>query len=422
MLAGISLLILLASVAIGFFRKMNVGIVALLGAVVLGYGSGQFSDSDIIAGFGSSLFLTLAGITMVFTMVQSNRSLELLIHKIIARIGNFIILVPIIFFIFSWLVSASGPGLIPTAALVAVIAIPVAKVSGYSPVMLAIMGVHAANAGRFTVLTVEGNLINELLGAQGYTESIIFPLCLSVTIIAVILSVIAFIWYKGYKVKYVESDTQIGAEKFTKEQLLTLAGMLVMVLLILVGGLSAGLAAFSVGAVLLFLRVSDEKTVFKNMPWGTILMVVGVGMLMNLVIASGGIDLLSAYLTSIMNPTTASALTCIIAGVMSWFSSTLGVVMPTLLPTVSNIINTVGGDVTVLEIVAAIGFAASSAGLSPASTAGSLILGAVTSDPQYKTQYESDKLFIELFAWAAVSIVIIAAIALTGYFRWFANM
>lgn len=331
-----------------------------------------------------------------------------------------VVLVPVIFFVFSWVVSAAGPGLIPTAALVAMLSIPIAHETGYSPVMLTIIGVHAADAGRFTMLTTEGNLVTDLLAAQGFEENIMFQINLSVTILAVILSVVAWVYYKGYKVNASSVNIKENNEKFTVQQILSLVGMLVMAILILAFNFQTGLAAFAVASVLILLKVCDESEAIKGIPWGTILLVTGVGVLMNLVIDLGGIDLLSSYLASIMTPATASPLSAITAGVMSWFSSTLGVVIPTLVPTVGSLIERVGGPVTVLELVAAIGFASSSAGLSPASTAGALTMGAIQGDPEYSKQYPADKLFIELFAWAAVSIVLIAAIALTGYFRWFA--
>lgn len=416
----ISLLMLLGAIIIGFFRKSNVGIIAILFAVILGYGSQMFSSNKIISGFSGSLFLTLAGVTLLFSIVRSNGALELLMKKIISKTGKMVVLVPVIFFIFSWVVSAAGPGLIPTAALVVMLAIPIAHETGFSPVMLSIIGVHAADAGRFTMLTTEGNLVTDLLADQGFTENIMFEINLSVTILAVILSVVAWVYYKGYKVNASSVNIQKNEEKFTVQQILSLVGMLVMALLILVFNFQTGLAAFAVASVLILLKVCDESEAIKGIPWGTILLVTGVGVLMNLVIELGGIELLSGYLASIMTPATASALSAITAGVMSWFSSTLGVVIPTLVPTVGSLIERVGGPVTVLELVAAIGFASSSAGLSPASTAGALTMGAIQGDPEFSKQYPADKLFVELFAWAAVSIVLIAAIALTGYFRWFA--
>lgn len=419
-IAGTSLIMLIGAICIGFFRKINVGIISILFAAALGYGSGMFTSKQITGGFDGGLFLTLAGVTLLFSIVRTNGALELLMRKIIAKTKNFVFLVPIIFFIFSWVVSASGPGLIPTAALVAMLAIPVAHETGFSPVMLAIIGVHAADAGRFTMLTTEGNLVTRLLEEQGFTENIVMKINVSCTILAIILSVIAWAWYKGYKVSSKDVKDSGELPKFTPYNLLCLAGMVIMALLILVFKLQTGLAAFAVASVLIIIGVCDEGTAIRGIPWGTILLVTGVGVLMNLVIETGGIDLLSGFLASIMTTRTASPLAGITAGVMSWFSSTLGVVIPTLVPTVGSIIERVGSQVTPLELVAAIGFASSSAGLSPASTAGALTMSAVQGDPEYAQQYKPEKLFVELFAWAAVSILIIAAIALTGYFRWFA--
>lgn len=415
----LSLIILVVVIAFSFFMKLNVGLIGVLAAAILGYGCGQFTGKEIIAGFNGGLFLTLAGVTLLFAIVRANGALELLIRKIILKVGKLVVLIPVIIFIFGWVVSASGPGLIPTAALVAVVAIPVARGSGFHPIMLSMIGIHAANAGRFTVLTVEGNLVTNILSEQGYTENIILPLCLSCTLLAVVLSVVSYIFYKGYKVKAGQLNIEVD-ESFTVQQILSLVGMLVMALLILLAGFEVGFAAFSVSAVLIILKVCDADVAIKSVPWGTIILVLGVGVLMNLVIELGGIDLLSELLASIMNPTTASALSACTGGILSWFSSTLGVVMPTMLPTVGSIITSVGGNITVLEIVGAIVFASSSAGLSPASTAGALIMGGVAGDPEYNQKFKPEKLFIELFAWAAVSIAIITAFCLIGYFRWFA--
>lgn len=419
-IAGISLAMLIGAICVGFFRKVNVGIIAILFSVILGYGSGMFTSKQITGGFDGSLFLTLAGVTLLFSVVRTNGALELMMRKIVSKTKNFVGIVPIIFFIFSWVVSASGPGLIPTAALVAMLAIPIAHETGFNPIMLAIIGIHAANAGRFTMLTTEGNLVTTLLEEQGFTENIVYKILVSCTILAVILSIIAWVWYKGYKVSARDVKDSGELPPFTMQNILSLAGMVIMALLILVFKFQTGLAAFAVASVLILIGVADESTAIKGVPWGTILLVTGVGVLMNLVIELGGIDLLSGFLASIMTPRTASPLAGITAGVMSWFSSTLGVVIPTLVPTVGSIIERVGSEVTPLELVAAIGFASSSAGLSPASTAGALTMGAVQGDPEYAQQFKADKMFIELFAWAAISILIIAAIALTGYFRWFA--
>ena len=125
------------------------------------------------------------------------------------------------------------------------------------------------------------------------------------------------------------------------------------------------------------------------MPWGTMILVCGVGVLMNLVVELGGIDLLSSGLASIMTEQTAAGFSGLTAGILSLFSSTLGVVLPTLIPTVGSLIAKVGAAVTPMELCAAIGFASSTSGISPASTAGALTMGAMTSDPEFAEKFET---------------------------------
>ena len=86
----------------------------------------------------------------------------------------------------------------------------------------------------------------------------------------------------------------------------------------------------------------DEKQAIKSIPWGVLLMVSGVGILMNLVIQEGGIDLITNALGGIMTEKTAAGLVGATAGIMSWFSSATGVVYPTMIPTVSGLVDQIG--------------------------------------------------------------------------------
>ena len=86
---------------------------------------------------------------------------------------------------------------------------------------------------------------------------------------------------------------------------------------------NVGLISFAVAVVLLLLNVADEKVVIKGVPWSTLLMVTGIGMLMNIVSDVGGVALMSNGLASIMTPKTAVAIQGFSAGILSWFSSAI---------------------------------------------------------------------------------------------------
>ncbi len=410
----LALIIFVAVVIIAFLKKMNVGLLAIAVAVVLGRFF-NIEDKVIISGFSTSLFATLVGITFLFTIVNSTGALELSAKKIVSLVGKKIWLIPIFVYIAGFIIAAVGPGAIPALAIIPPIAVTLALQVGYNPVMLALIGVTGLMAGRMTPITPEGVLISGILTGQGL-DDVMISVLISNIIMTITFSFIVYIVYKGYKVKSEGEGLKLSdTPKFTAQQLISLSGILVMLLLIIFVKVNVGLAAFLVATTLTFFKIGDESISLKNIPWGTIMLVLGVGVLMNIVDLAGGIDVLSNVLSSIMTPKTAAPIMGITAGLLSWVSSALGVVYPTLIPTVGGIVESVG-SVTVAELVAAIGAGGSCAGISPASTGGALILAALASNKANFTKEEEGKVFVSLFLWAVFALFLIAALAFLGVF------
>ena len=201
--------------------------------------------------------------------------------------------------------------------------------------------------------------------------------------------------------------------KFSTHQILTLLGFLVVIIASAFFKRNVGLISFAVGVLLVLLKAADEKQVFKTISWSTLIMVTGFGMLMETVIKVGGVTMLSNALASIMTPKTAVAIQGLTAGIMSWFSSAIGVVWPTLVPTVGDIAAQVGvspnGLISIMCLTAAF------AGLSPASTGGCLIMAANATDPEF-TKEKENKLFIQLFGISALMVILIVIAALLGLY------
>ena len=68
-MALISLGSLAAAIFLGFFRKMNTGLVCIGFALLLGKLAG-IPDKEIIGGFNYSLFLMLLGVTYLFGLAK----------------------------------------------------------------------------------------------------------------------------------------------------------------------------------------------------------------------------------------------------------------------------------------------------------------------------------------------------------------
>ena len=410
-LALISLIVLVAVILIGFFRKVNVGLVAILAVTIFGTCIGQ-SDSKTIGGFSASLFIMLLGVSFLCSVGITNGSLELMSKKFLQLSGGHAIVAPILIYLIGVVIAAIGPpGCVPALGIVAALSLPLGKSTGYNSVMLALIGEIGSFAGRFSPITPESVLIRSLAepqGIAGYQT----PLIIYAAVTTVILSLVVFFVFKGHKVETRRMEKE-DLPKFSVHQILTLLGFVVVIIACAFFKRNVGLISFAVGILLILIKAADEKEVFKAISWSTLLMVTGFGMLMEAVINVGGVTLLSNALASIMTPRTAVAIQGLTAGIMSWFSSAIGVVWPTLVPTVGDIAAKVGvspnGLISIMALTAAF------AGLSPASTGGGLIMAANATDPEF-TKEKENKLFVQLFGISALMLGIIVVAALIGLY------
>ena len=112
------------------------------------------------------------------------------------------------------------------------------------------------------------------------------------TITTIVLSVVIFLVFKGYKVKGAEGRVQEQLSAFTQKQIFTLIGFVVMILVCAIFKRNVGLVSLSVAVVLLLVNAADERPPSKC-PWSTLLMVCGVGTLMSVVSTVGGVELMS---------------------------------------------------------------------------------------------------------------------------------
>lgn len=418
-LAIVSLAALLAAIALGYFKNLNVGLVSIALSMILGLVF-DISAKELLKGFSSSLFFQMAGITFLFGIVKANGTLELTANKIIRLVGTNPIVISIAIFLIGAVLSAVGPGAIPCLAIMPVIAIPIAVSVGINPIMLSCIGDLGVQATRMSPLTPEAIVVSKLMEEQGLDGSTI-PLMIALAITCVILSVILFIYYKGYKPdrSYSTTETQ-ELPRLSFPQVISLVGLLALAVGVLFFSFNVGFAGFTIGVLLILIAGGDDKAALKSIPWNVIFMVIGVGILMNIISISGGIDLMVAALEKLLSARTASCGMGILAGIMSFFSSGLGVVFPTLIPTAGDLAAGIGGNP--IEICAAIVIGGTVTGYSPISTTGALMMAGVAQQERAEERFPSKRIFIELFAVAFIALGVLAVLGLLGVYSFAVNL
>ena len=413
-LSVISLIALVAVVAIGFIKKVNLGFLSLGVAYFLGIAGGM-TAKQISAGFDSSMFVTLVGVTFLFGMASNNGTLDLFSKKIVALVGKHTVLIPMLMFFLSAFISAIGPGHIAAGILMTTFAMYLAFEMNINPMSTALYAKLGANAGCASVLSMTGILAKNLSEPLGY-GGFGLHLFLAVLISGSAFTLVVYVLYKGYKVKADNPLKLSEIPKFNRDQFCTIIAIIVMVVCCIGFKLDTGLFAFAAAAVLILLGCVDEKKAIKGIPWGTLIFICGVGTLISVINKLGGISLVSDFLTGFMNARTATPILAATAGILSWVSSTTGVVMPALYPIAAEVCGTFGEGVRYVELISAITATSFAAAVSPLSTGGAIIMSSYSAAKETTTE-ELNKMFRTLFLLSVGNVCLNVLLSALGVFN-----
>ena len=410
----ISLVVLAAVVAVGFIKKVNLGFFAMGAAFVLGLAGGM-SASEIADGFNSSMFVTLVGVTFLFGMASNNGTLDLFSKKVVALVGRHTVFIPILMFVLSAFISAIGPGHIAAGVLMTTFAMYLAFEMKINPMATALYAKLGANAGCASILSMTGILAKSLSESMGYS-GFSLHLFLTTLLSGFVFTLVVYMGYKGYKVKADNPMKLSEIPKFNRDQLLTIAAIIVMVVCCIGFKLDTGLFAFAAAGVLVLLGAVDEKKAIKTIPWGTLILICGMGVLVNVIHTLGGITLISDFLTSFMSEGTATPILAATSGILSWVSSTTGVVMPTMYPIAASVCETFGSGVSYVELISAITATSFAAAISPLSTGGAIIMSSYSAARETTTE-EMNRMFRTLFLLSVGNVFINVVMAALGVFN-----
>lgn len=408
-----AILILIAiglSIWLGEKLDINVGLIAgafayLIGCFVLG-----MKVTDVVATWPTKLFLVIFGIGLFFNFAVVNGTLDKIASILLYRFRNQRLLLPLVLYFVTALVSGMGAAFFTSVAVMGAIAMVLCRQIDLDRVQASMAVSLGALSGANFPASAHGVLFNGLLAetaigdqaasiTQGiFLVSFVYPI--------VVLGVMVFMSRK----KAVAGTLQIEKpEPFTGKQkvnLFLIALLMVLVLFVPALGqafkgnaaiefvssrVDVSLLAIVFAIIAYILKLADNpKEVFAKVPWETIWLVGGVGMLVEVASEAGTIDLLASLITMIPAPLVAIAV-CVIAGVMSIFSSTLGVVAPLMFPMVAGISAASGLSPMLISIAIIIG--AQSTAVAPFSTGGSLILGSSGLEGADQKKFYNDLMF-----------------------------
>ncbi|HXW08643.1 MAG TPA: SLC13 family permease [Vicinamibacterales bacterium] len=395
-LALISVCALALAVAVSCVSRLNVGVLALALAWIVGVYIGGMPVGTVMSGFPAQLFLTLAGVTLLFSLAHANGTLERLTHHAVRLCRGNCGTIPVMFFVLGAALSSIGPGNIASMALLAPLAMATATRTGIPALLMAIMVGNGANSGALSPFAPTGIIVNGIMARNGMPDLELQSYLYNLLAHAAV-AFGGYVLFGGLRLFAAGSSraaldlTAASAERFERRHWITVAVIGSLLLSVIVAGVHVGMGAF-LGAVVLVLTGSgDDAQAFTRMPWRVIVMVCGVTVLISLVEKAQGIDLMVSLVAKISSPETVTAVVAFLTGVVSVYSSTSGVVLPAFLPMVPGLAAALPGA-SAVGIAMSMNVGGHLVDMSPLSTLGALCIAGAPPE-------ESRPLFNKLLAW-----------------------
>jgi len=397
-----SLIALLIAIILSMATRINVGVVSIALAWLVGVYFAGLGPEAIISGFPASLFITLTGVTLLFACVEANGTLATLAEGAVSLVRGNRRMLPLLFFGLGFLVSTVGPGAISSVALIAPLAMAIGDRAGLSPFLTSLMVANGANAGNLSPISAVGVIANSKMAEAGIGghEWKVWGANFAAHLL---VSLVALPFLNRKTERGASAEQQAGTSSFDRRRIATIVVVALWIAGAVMAGLNLGLSAFAAAVLLLLCGFADEKLAISKVQWGVILMVTGVSVLISLLEKTGGMDLFTGLIARLSTPGTINGLIAFVTGAISTYSSTSGVVLPAFLPTAPLLAERLGGA-DPLAIALSINVGSALVDVSPLSTLGALCLATVR-DP-----LSAQQLFRRLMLWGFSMTVVGAAI------------
>ncbi len=417
----ISIYALAAMFVVATVLPINMGVLAFVGAFLVGTLVAGMPTREILAGFPAGLFLTLVGITYLFALAQNNGTIDWLVQLAVRAVRGRIAAIPWIMFAIAAVLTAVGAVSPGAVAIIAPIALGFAAQYGISPLLMGLLVIHGAQAGGFSPISIYGGITNGVVARAGLplNEIATFLASLGVNLA---VAVLLFMVLGGRQLLRQQANAsaplplvphvniagpQTGAqaygdaesESLTEEialetgqrvnsvldapaaqevlgsrgyQVLTLIGLLALAVLTLAFELDIGFVAITIGLVLSLMAPNLQKRAIGQVTWPEIVLITGVSTYVGVLQAMGTIDFVGHSVAGLGSPLTAALLLCLIGAIVSAFASStavLGSLIPLAVPFLQ-----AGTGVTAIGFIAAMAVASTIVDVSPFSTNGALVL------------------------------------------------
>ena len=386
------------AIILGYKTGINTGLFCMVFAYAIGCFVMGLKPSQVISFWPVNTMFVILSVSLFYNFAALNGTLEKLSGALLYSCRKFPGLLPFALFAVAVILSIMGATFFTVLAFLAPITLAICDEAH----MDKLTGGVAINAGALA----GGNFPTSNLGVifRGLADNayeanknlqaidtfnmemkiFMFAVISSLIVISVFRFCIPMNWHIGKGVTFKKP------EKFDAKQRKTFMLMILMMIILLAfpilkslipsnkiianlnSKIDVGLVGIIFAVIALLMKLAPQKEAIAKIPWNTIIMIAGAGMLIAVAVKAGTINELSSWIGSNVQVALVPIAFSIVGALMSFFSSTTGVVAPALFPLIPALAASTGLSAEALFAATVIG--AQSSAISPFSSGGSLIM------------------------------------------------
>ncbi|MCQ2558255.1 MAG: hypothetical protein MJ135_03945 [Oscillospiraceae bacterium] len=430
LLTALFVLALVISIFLNYRYKVNIGLVAMSFAYLIGSFCLNMSIYGIIDLWPVRSIFGVITIPMFFSFPRMNGTMEKISKEVLYIFRRQVWALPMVFWLVSWVIGAVGTGITTTTILTGTICFPIGLSVGLPAICVVVPVVFGATAGSLAVWSGYGVIAKGILSSYfELPDAVTMSLFYAMTVLSLILTVLFCLIYKGFHTR----GGNVVIEKpapFNPVQKKTFIVMLVFFFFTLgpqflkifshgslVTYLSSHLDIQLLSAIFIvvcmLMNLADMKAaILTGVPWSVYTMVGGMSMLLSLMAKSGVTDAVATWIASSLPLFLIPAMLCVLGGILSCFSGAISMAFPLLCSMAIPVAVKIGLPTEVMAVSICMGCTA--AATSPFGAIGSL---AITLCPD---ESEHQKLTVAQLKVSVVSIAIAAVLTAFGFWALFA--
>ncbi len=406
---ALAIVIFAAVFAVATFRNIHLGVLMIPAAVAVGVWMAEMPVADVLDGFPINILVLIAGVTYLFGIAKGNGTVDLLIHHLIARVGDRRGLLPYLIFLITAGVASMGSS--QAGYVMIPLAMAAARRSGVDPMVMGVALNSGMSTGGFAPTSLFGIVTVTVASEVGVDLNPLTLLSVAFVANVILLAAATFIFpSRNVATTVADAAGEPVAEeapgRFESHQWVTLACILILVVSVVIGfsvGLrpDIGVIALGLGAFLALLYPAQGLEGIRRIDWPTIFMVGGIVTFVGVLQEMDAINMLGNAAMTVGSPLATAFVVCIVAGLVSAFASTAGI-LTALVP--MSVPLAVSGGVEGWALMSLMGVCASIVDVSPFSTTGALVIaaGAEEDRPRLKSL---------LFRWGMSMVLVGPVIA-----------